>query len=150
MCNIAYISQAQLQNPKFKLINIFLKYPYVIASNNYFFKFMLAIIIFIIIDICRLERHRLLVLWSILMSVFTLMAFMIPENLIENRSFTFFNASGAIQPDFLGYWRDAYRPVLYTFGTFHLILSIWMVLEYFIINWPNFRRPKVYYSLKAQ
>jgi hypothetical protein len=83
------------------------------------------------------------------MSVLTLMAFMIPEDLQENRTFTFFNASGAIQPDFLDYWRGAYRPVLYTFGTFHLILSIWMALEYFIINWPNFRLPPVYYSLKA-
>ena len=100
--------------------------------------------------VCRLQRHILLVLWTILMSVFTLMAFMIPDDLKENHIFTFFNASGAIQPDFLGYWRGAYRPVLYTFGIFHLILSIWMVLEYFIITWPNFRLPSMYYSLRKR
>jgi hypothetical protein len=86
------------------------------------------------------------------MSIFTLMAFMVPTDLQAEtaRPFTFFNSSGAIQPDFLAYWGSAYRPVLYTFGSIHLILSIWMLLEYFIINWPNFRLPSIYYSLVAR
>ena len=86
------------------------------------------------------------------MSIFTLMAFMVPTGLQAEttRPFNFFNSSGAIQPDFLAYWGNAYRPVLYTFGSIHLILSIWMVLEYFIINWPNFRLPSLYYNLVAR
>ena len=101
---------------------------------------------------CRQTRYYLLVLWSILMSIFTLMAFMVPSGLQAEtaRPFTFFNSSGAIQPDFLDYWGNAYRPVLYSFGSIHLILSIWMLLEYFIINWPNFRLPSLYYDLVAR
>lgn len=79
------------------------------------------------------------------------MAFVIPDRLSDDERqslvYTFFNSSGAIQPDFLSFWRGAYRPVLYVFGSIHLILSIWMVLEYFIINWPNFKLPSIYYSL---
>ena len=40
--------------------------------------------------------------------------------------------------------------VLYAYGIVHLILSLWMVLEYFVVNWPNFRLPKFYYRLKSQ
>ena len=80
------------------------------------------------------------------------MAFAIPESLSDDERsslfYTFYNASGAIRPDFLQYWGDgAYPPVLYTFGSIHLILSIWMVLEYFIVNWPNFRLPSFFYSV---
>ena len=82
------------------------------------------------------------------------MAFVIPDVLSDEdrRSlvYTFFNASGPIQPNFLGYWGNAYRPVLYVFGVGHLILSIWMVLEYFILNWPNFRLPSLYYSIVSR
>lgn len=99
----------------------------------------------------RQTRYTLLVLWSILMSIFTLMAFAIPDQISKEERgalfYTFFNASGAIQPSFLRYWGEAYRPVLYVFGTVHLIMSIWMVLEYFIVNWPNFRLPSLFYSI---
>ena len=80
------------------------------------------------------------------------MAFVVPTNLQAEtvRPFTFLNASGAIQPEFLSYWQGAYRPVLYTFGSVHLILSIWMVLEYFIVKWPNFRLPSLYYTLVSR
>ena len=88
------------------------------------------------------------------MSIFTLMAFTAPVDLNKERSdyyeFTFSDTAGAIHPHFLSYWRGAYRPVLYTFGSIHLILSIWMVLEYFVINWPNFRLPSIYYSFIAR
>lgn len=80
------------------------------------------------------------------------MAFAIPDPLSDevrqSLIYTFANASGAIKPAFIRYWGDgAYQPVLYTFGSIHLILSIWMVLEYFIINWPNFRLPSFFYSV---
>ena len=109
-----------------------------------------------IIHPVRSQRHILLILWSILMSIFTLMAFMIPNDpdqlseLVLNSSFNFFSASGAIQPKFLRYWQNAYRPVLYTFGSVHLFLSIWMFLEYFIVNWPNFKLPNLCYSLMTR
>ena len=99
---------------------------------------------------CRKTRYYLLVFWSILMSIFTLMAFAIPDPLSDEKRmslvYIFSNASGAIKPAFITYWREgSYPPVLYTFGSVHLILSIWMVLEYFIINWPNFRLPSFFY-----
>ena len=74
------------------------------------------------------------------------MAFTVP-NQLRSPSFpyTFFNASGAIEPEYLSYWRGAYRPVKLVFGSFHLLLSIWMVLEYFVVNWPNFKLPRLYY-----
>lgn len=82
------------------------------------------------------------------MNIFTLMAFAIPEgNLTSTQRsaivYTFLNASGAIQPVFLSYWNGAYQPVLYSFGSIHLILSIWMVLDYFVVNWPYFKLPSV-------
>ena len=100
----------------------------------------------------RKTRYYLLVFWSILMSIFTLMAFAIPDPLsdVQRKAlvYVFSNASGAIKPAIISYWRDgAYPVVLYTFGSIHLILSIWMVLEYFIINWPNFRLPSLFYSV---
>ena len=102
----------------------------------------------------RSERHILLVLWSILMSIFTLMAFTIPKQL-RDQSFPenitgFLDASGAIRPEFEEYFQHAYRPVLYIFGSGHLLLSIWMSLEYFIVNWPNFKLPNFYYSLMTR
>ena len=77
------------------------------------------------------------------------MAFAIPDHLSgrENLVFTFSNSSGAIQPVFLSYWRGTYRLVLYAFGSVHLVLSIWMALEYFVVNWPHFKLPSVFYSI---
>ncbi len=44
------------------------------------------------------------------------------------------NQTFAIAPDrpnWLAYF-------LYTIGTFHVILSMWMVVEYYAVNWPHF------------
>ena len=119
------------------------------TQYTYYYK---SNVMWIAIFHCSQTRYYLLIFWSILMSIFTLMAFMVPTDLEAQtaRPFTFFNSSGAIQPDFLSYWGSAYRPVLYTFGSIHLILSRWMLLEYFIINWPNFRLPSLYYNLLAR
>ena len=29
-------------------------------------------------------------------------------------------------------------------------MSLWMVVEYFVVNWPNFRLPGFYYSIVSQ
>jgi hypothetical protein len=76
------------------------------------------------------------------------MAFTVPDDLRGPFSpfITFFDASGAIRPQYLPYWRDTYGVVALVFGLFHLFLSLWMFLEYFVINWPNFKLPRLYYT----
>ena len=32
-----------------------------------------------------------------------------------------------------------YRPVLYTLGSIHLILAMWMILQYYAKHWTNLR-----------
>ena len=41
--------------------------------------------------------------------------------------------------DWYGVW------ALCVFGSIHLLLSLWMVVEHFVDNWPNFVIPRVYY-----
>lgn len=43
-------------------------------------------------------------------------------------------------------WFSEY--LLYIFGSLHLFFSLWMLLEYFIINWPNFSLPRILYTNK--
>jgi hypothetical protein len=38
--------------------------------------------------------------------------------------------------------------LLYILGGIHLLFSLWMLLEYFVINWPNFSLPRIVYSNK--
>ncbi len=44
------------------------------------------------------------------------------------------NQTLAIQPDRPDWLAD----FLYAFGAIHLILSLWMVIEYYAVNWPHF------------
>ena len=64
------------------------------------------------------------------------------EDNAENDMYSFSNASGAIKPDADDWFEDN---VLYIFGTFHLILSLWMLVEYFVVNKPNFVLPRLFY-----
>lgn len=135
------ISQARLQ--KFLPTRILKSYSYVALQK--LFQYYLLVILQ---NVHRTKRHIILVLWSIFMSILTLMAFSVPEDLRSSPfTFTFFNASGAIEPEFLPYWQGVFGPVKLAFGSFHLFLSLWMFLEYFIVNWPNFRLPRFYYSI---
>ena len=139
---ILFCSQAKLQ--KFLPTRILKSYSYVALIN-------LVILVNSVSNFgnaYRSQRHILLVLWSIFMSILTLMAFTVPDHLRETSfSFlTFFNASGPIQPQYLPYWRGSYGQVKLVFGSFHLFLSLWMFLEYIIVNWPNFKLPRLYYA----
>ena len=39
------------------------------------------------------------------------------------------------------------RYPIYILGSFHLFLSLWMVVEYFLINFPHLRMPEVFWNL---
>ena len=47
-------------------------------------------------------------------------------------------AAGAFKPDVSTYFDDYLRYIL---GVFHLLLTIWMIIEYFVVNYPNFILP---------
>ena len=54
---------------------------------------------------------------------------------------TFDETVGAFIPAF-----PSWLPVvLYVFGAFHLFFSLWMLIEYFLINWRNFVLPQYFY-----
>lgn len=38
--------------------------------------------------------------------------------------------------------------LLYGFGGLHLFFSLWMLLEYFTVNWFNFGLPRIVYTNK--
>ena len=48
------------------------------------------------------------------------------------------------RPDLRYPWFTYY--LLYILGGIHLFFSIWMLLEYFLTNWPNFSLPKILYT----
>ena len=47
-------------------------------------------------------------------------------------------SGGAIKPDVQSYFRNY---LLYLLGGFHLFFSLWMFVEYFVVNYPNFVFP---------
>ena len=47
-------------------------------------------------------------------------------------------SGGAIKPDVQSYFRNY---LLYVLGGFHLFFSLWMFVEYFVVNYPNFVLP---------
>lgn len=56
----------------------------------------------------------------------------------HSASATWPDSAGAIKPDVQLYFR---RYLLFILGSFHLLLSLWMVVEYFVVNYPNFHFP---------
>ena len=48
------------------------------------------------------------------------------------------DVAGAIKPSVKVYFRDY---LLYILGAFHLIFTLWMAVEYFVVNYPNFILP---------
>ena len=36
---------------------------------------------------------------------------------------------------------------IYVLGSLHLLLAIWMVMEYFIVTWPHFVLPEFLYKI---
>ncbi len=43
--------------------------------------------------------------------------------------------------------RNEFQITLYALGSLHIFLSLWMVLEYFIVNWPHFVVPEILCSI---
>jgi len=77
------------------------------------------------------------------MNLFLLINFEVPSNLRQTNymNVTFEETIGAIQPGF----QDWFQVVLYVFGAIHLLFSLWMLMEYFLINWKNFVLPRFFY-----
>lgn len=61
-------------------------------------------------------------------------------------SITLRDTAGAILPD-EDYRSWFFDVVLFVFGTFHLIFSLWMFTEYFVVNWPNFVLHPLFYKI---
>lgn len=57
-------------------------------------------------------------------------------------NYSFSEAAGAIRPDVDDWFGNV---LLYILGTFHLVLSLWMLVEYFVVNWSNFVLPHYIY-----
>ena len=47
---------------------------------------------------------------------------------------------------FLPATAEWFNPILYLLGTLHLLLSIMVVIDYFLINWPHFTLPQFFYT----
>ncbi len=58
-----------------------------------------------------------------------------------NDAYSFWSASGAIRPDVDAWFFMA----LNVFGSLHLLLSLWMLVEYFVDNYRNFVLPRLVY-----
>ncbi len=61
------------------------------------------------------------------------------ENNEDHNRYSFKGASGAIRPE-VDTW---FYVALYVFGTLHLLFSLWMFVEYIIVNCPNFVYPRL-------
>ena len=68
---------------------------------------------------------------------------------IENDNTTNFDDLSLIEPQTpkLDKWFSDY--VLYIMGGIHLFFAVWMVAEYFVVNWPNFVLPRVFFTNKV-
>ena len=64
-----------------------------------------------------------------------------PPPLLHSMNVTFDESIGAFIPGFPGW----FTVVLFLFGAFHLFFSLWMLIEYFLINWRNFVLPQFFY-----
>ncbi|XP_019849736.1 PREDICTED: inositol 1,4,5-trisphosphate receptor type 1-like isoform X1 [Amphimedon queenslandica] len=72
-------------------------------------------------------RYRLLMFLTVLLNLFVLFVYKVPTE-----------ATGVHLP-MVPEWFIPY--MLFILGGFHLILSLWVFIEYFIINWPHFSLP---------
>ncbi|XP_019861438.1 PREDICTED: uncharacterized protein LOC100634093 isoform X2 [Amphimedon queenslandica] len=83
-------------------------------------------------------RTRLLILLTIILNLFILFLYAVPDRAKgNNRPFL---------PDF-PLW---FTIVFYVLGAGHLLLALWIVVEYFIINWPHFKLPTFAYNARAK
>ena len=64
-----------------------------------------------------------------------------PTLIPHSENVTFEQAAGTYFPE-VDNW---FTIVLYIFGAFHLFFSLWMLVEYFLINWKNFVLPQYFY-----
>lgn len=109
---------------------------------------------------CSSQRYYLLLFVTFLLNLFVLITFSVPEDrrndsmksehpytyhmwvfyplLCYSHSATWPDSAGAIKPDVQLYFR---RYLLFILGSFHLLMSLWMVVEYFVVNYPNFHFP---------
>ncbi len=63
----------------------------------------------------------------------------------KNRiDYSVLEAAGPIRPD-LDDWIGKFA--LFILGPIHLVLSLWMLVEYFAVNWPNFVLPRYIYRI---
>ena len=117
----------------------------------------------------REHRHHLLLFITLLLNLFVLSLFTVPERLRYQHSiinykfkFVFFSrrpsgTENPSRPDVLFgvtgntsttnleiFWL---RYPLYILGAAHLFLAVWMVVEYFLTNFPHFNLPEIFYKL---
>jgi inositol 1,4,5-triphosphate receptor type 1 len=82
-------------------------------------------------------RHFILIFLTLLLNALVLFGLNGPEERVSNIS----NSSSApleyFRPNFMPPSPPWFHPLLYLFGAIHLILAIWMVLQYFVKHWCN-------------
>jgi inositol 1,4,5-triphosphate receptor type 1 len=82
-------------------------------------------------------RSRFLMFLTVILNLFLLITYQVPNG-----------ATQIIRPDVahaMYFWFFNY--LIYILGAVHLIMSIWIVLEYFIISWPHFKLPMFCYQI---
>ncbi|XP_019851941.1 PREDICTED: inositol 1,4,5-trisphosphate receptor type 3-like [Amphimedon queenslandica] len=83
-------------------------------------------------------RSRLLMFVTVLLNLFLLFIYTVPPHAVGNNT--------PFRPDFPRW----FHPLFFVLGAIHLFLSLWIVVEYFVINWPHFRLPSFCYTLRAK
>jgi inositol 1,4,5-triphosphate receptor type 1 len=82
------------------------------------------------------QRYWLLLFITLLLNLFLLLTFSVPEDRRNDATnATWPDAAGSFKPDVQNYFRSF---LLFVLGGFHLLLALWMVAEYFVVNYPHF------------
>lgn len=80
-------------------------------------------------------RHILLFYLTLLLNLFVLFLFKIPENDSSSANYTVVTEREIILVPSVASWFSDY--LLYILGVVHLVLSLWMVIEYYVYAAPN-------------
>ncbi|XP_019855415.1 PREDICTED: uncharacterized protein LOC109584207 [Amphimedon queenslandica] len=84
-------------------------------------------------------RHQILFLLTIVLNLFILGSFKVPSLACDKSGNTSSEISSLLLIPYPWMcWSTYYYVLLYFFGFFHVILSLWMVVEYFVRGAPNF------------
>jgi hypothetical protein len=85
------------------------------------------------------QRYYILLFITLLLNLLVLITFSVPDgrqNDAENATWP--QVAGPIKPEVDVFFRQY---LLFILGAVHLIFSLWMVVEYFVVNYPNFILP---------